>query len=292
MKIVCIVGPTGVGKTKLSINLAHYLNADIINADSTQVYKDLNIATAKIKEEEKEGIKHYLLDIKDINEDYSAFDYQKDGRKILDESIKNNKNVIIVGGTGLYIKALLYDYQFNDLDNTNQYEELTNEEIYHELLKVDPNTDIHKNNRKRVIKALNYYKTNNKPYSEKNNNAKLLYDVIFIGLTTKRETLYDRINNRVDMMFKEGLEFEAYNLYLKKIKSKALLTPIGYKELFMYFDGKTTKDEAIDLIKKRSRHYAKRQYTWFLNQMDIKWFDVDFDYFDKTINEVIKYIDK
>ena len=290
MKIICIVGPTGVGKTKLSIELAHYLDADILNADSTQIYKDLNIATAKIKEEEKEGIKHYLIDTKNILEDYTVFDFQKEGRSILDEHIKNNKNIIIVGGTGLYIKALLYDYQFNDLDNSNQYDDLTNEEVYQKLLEVDPNTDIHKNNRKRVIKALNYYLTNNKPYSEKENKAKLLYDVTFIGLTTKRDILYDIINKRVDKMFAEGLEKEAYEIYKKNIKTKAVLTPIGYKELFMYFDKQITKQEAIDLIKKRSRHYAKRQYTWFLNQMDIKWFDVNYTGFNKTIEEVIKYI--
>ena len=292
MRIVCLVGPTGVGKTKLSISLAHYLNADILNADSTQVYKDLNIATAKITEEEKEGIKHYLIDIKDVNEDYTVFDYQKDGRIVLDEHIKNNKNIIIVGGTGLYVKALLYDYQFNDLDNTNQYDNLSDCEIYQKLLEVDPNTDIHPNNRKRVIKALNYYLTNQKPYSEKDKTSKLLYDVIFIGLTTKREILYERINKRVDMMFDMGLEQEAYQLYKKNIKSKAIMTPIGYKELFMYFDNKITKSEAIDLIKQRSRHYAKRQYTWFLNQMDVKWFDVDFLNFNNTINEVIDYIEK
>ena len=170
MKIICIVGPTGVGKTKLSIMLAKYLDADILNADSTQVFKDLNIATAKITEEEKEGIKHYLLDIKNIDEDYTVYDFQKDGRLILDDHMKNNKNIIIVGGTGLYIKALLYDYKFNNLDNSNQYEDLSNEELYNRLLKIDPNTDIHINNRKRVIKALNYYISNNEPYSEKRKN--------------------------------------------------------------------------------------------------------------------------
>ena len=291
MKIICIVGPTGVGKTKLSIMLAKYLDADILNADSTQVYRGLNIATAKIKEEEKEGIKHYLLDIKNVDEEYTVFDYQKDGRLILDEHIKNNKNIIIVGGTGLYIKALLYDYKFNDLDNNNQYEELSNEELYQELLKIDPNTDIHINNRKRVIKALNYYKTNNEPFSEKEKTDKLLYDVTFIGLTTKRDILYNNINNRVDKMFEEGLEEEAYKLYKKGLKTRAVLTPIGYNELFSYFDKLITMEEVKELMKRRSRHYAKRQYTWFLNQMDVKWFDVDFNDFNNTYNEILKYLD-
>ena len=291
MKIICIVGPTGVGKTKLSIMLAKYLNADILNADSTQVFRDLNIATAKITEEEKEGIKHYLLDIKNIDEDYTVYDFQKDGRIILDEHLKNNKSIIIVGGTGLYIKALLYDYKFNNLDNSNQYEDLSNEELYNRLLKIDPNTDIHINNRKRVIKALNYYISNNEPYSKKEKTDKLLYDVEFIGLRTKRDVLYNNINNRVDKMLEDGLEEEAYKIYKTGIKTKAVLTPIGYNELFSYFDKLITKEEAIELIKRRSRNYAKRQYTWFLNQMDIKWFNVDFNNFNNTYEEILKYLD-
>ena len=290
MKLICIVGPTGVGKTKLSIMLAKYLNADILNADSTQVYKELNIATAKISEEEKEGIKHYLLDIKNINEDYTVFDYQKDGRQIIDEHIKNDKSLVIVGGTGLYIKALLYDYQFNDLDNSNQYEELSNEELYQKLLELDPNTDIHINNRKRVIKAINYYLANNKPYSEKEKTDKLLYDVSFIGLTCPRDILYKNIDLRVDKMFEQGLEKEALNIYKTGIRSKAVLTPIGYKELFSYFDKEISKEDATELIKRRSRHYAKRQYTWFLNQMKVTWFNVDFSNFNNTYEEIIKYL--
>ncbi|MBR3523876.1 MAG: tRNA (adenosine(37)-N6)-dimethylallyltransferase MiaA [Bacilli bacterium] len=290
MKLICIVGPTGVGKTKLSIMLAKYLDADILNADSTQVYKELNIATAKISEEEKEGIKHYLLDIKNIDEDYTVFDYQKDGRQVIDEHIKNNKDLIIVGGTGLYIKALLYDYQFNNLDNSNQYEELSNEELYQKLLKLDPNTDIHINNRKRVIKAINYFLANNKPYSEKEKTDKLLYDVSFIGLTCPRDILYKNIDLRVDNMFKQGLEKEALNIYKTGIRTKAVLTPIGYKELFSYFDKEISLDDAKELIKRRSRHYAKRQYTWFLNQMKVTWFNVDFTNFNNTYNEIIKYL--
>ena len=290
MKIVCIVGPTGVGKTKLSIMLAKKIDADILNADSTQIFKGLNIATAKIKEDEKEGIQHYLMDIKNIDEDYTVFDFQKDGRAILDDHIKNNKSIIIVGGTGLYIKALLYDYKFNDLDNSCQYEELSNEELYQRLLAIDPKTDIHVNNRKRVVKALNYYLTNQKPFSEKEKTDKLLYDVSFIGLTCSRDVLYNNIDLRVDKMFCDGLEQEALDIYKTGIKSKAVLTPIGYKELFSYFDKLITKEEAIELIKRRSRHYAKRQYTWFLNQMDVNWFNVDFSNFDNTYKEITKYL--
>lgn len=281
--IVCIVGPTGVGKTKLSIELAKYYNGIIINADSMQIYKELNIGTAKIKEEEKEGIKHYLFDIKEPTDMYTVYDYQKDLRKLLDDN--KEKNIIIVGGTGLYIKAGLYNYIFDEDDTNNSYESLTNEELYNLVFKKNKDSDIHKNNRKRMIRFLN------KKESFKDKDT-LLYDAKFIGLTTDRETLYNRINDRVYLMIKEGLIEEVKNLYDRNIRSKAILTGIGYKELYEYFDGKISLEEAIELIKQRSRKYAKRQYTWFNNQMNINWFDVNFEDFNKTIEEVINYIGK
>ena len=293
MKVICIVGPTGVGKTKMSIELAKRLNGEVINADSTQVYKGLDVATAKVTEEEKENIPHHLFDIKEIDEDYTVFDYQKDARKEIDELLEKNKTPILVGGTGLYIKAAIYDYKFNEENNNNNlYEDKTNEELYEKLISIDPNTDIHKNNRKRIIRALNYFEENNEPMSKKEKTDKMLYDTVFIGLTTSRDVLYDRINKRVDIMLQNGLEQEAKNLYDKNIRSKAVMTPIGYKELFEYYDGLISKNDAIDLIKQRSRKYAKRQYTWFNNQMNVKWFDVNFDNFEETINNVINYIER
>ena len=291
MKVICIVGPTGVGKTKLSIELAKKLNGEVINTDSTQVYKELDIATAKVTEEEKENIKHHLLDIKNIEEDYTVYDYQRDSRKVINDLLNASKTPILVGGTGLYIKAALYDYKFENNIIYDSYDELTNDELYQKLLKVDPNTDIHKNNRKRVIRSLNYYKQNKIPMSSKEKTNKQLYDIIFIGLTTDRDKLYKRINDRVDIMIKNGLIDEAKKIYDSNIRTKAIMTPIGYKELFEYFDGKSTKEEAIDLIKQRSRRYAKRQYTWFNNQMDINWFNVDFNNFNNTVNEVLKFIE-
>ena len=288
--IVVITGPTGVGKTKMSISLAHYLDGEIINADSTQVYKGLDIATAKVTNDEMEDIKHHLIDIKNIDEDYTVYDYQKDCRKKIEEIKKKNKVPIIVGGTGLYIKAALYDYNFVGNSN-NQYEDISLDDLYKKLLKIDPNTDIHPNNRKRIIRALNYYNDTNKPYSLKEKNSKLIYDdVIFIGLTTNRENLYNIINNRVDKMIDNGMLEEVKKIYDLNIRSKAIMTPIGYKELFEYFDGNIKYEEAINLIKQRSRRYAKRQYTWFNHQMDIKWFEVDYGSFNNTINDVIKYI--
>ena len=291
-KVICIVGPTGVGKTKLSIELAKKLNGEIINADSTQVYKGMDIATAKVTEEEKEGIVHHLFDIKEIEENYTVFDYQKDCRLKIKEIEEKGKMPILVGGTGLYIKAALYDYKFEDENILNEYSEYTDEELYNKLLSIDPNTEIHMNNRKRVIRALNYYDNTNTTLSSKEKTDKLLYDVLFIGLTTDREILYDRINKRVNIMLENGLLEEAKKIYDTNIRSKAVLTPIGYKELFEYFDGKSTLEESIELIKQRSRKYAKRQYTWNNHQIPVNWFDVDFNNFDNTVKEVIDFINK
>lgn len=290
--VIVITGPTAVGKTKLSVELAKKINGEVINADSTQVYKGLDIATAKIKENEKEGIVHHLFDIKDITEDYTVYDYQKDARKLIDDILKKGKTPILVGGTGLYIKACLYDYKFEQDVKFNDYSTLTNEQIYNKLKLVDKNIDIHVNNRKRLVNALNYYELTGKLFSEKEKTDKLLYDTIFIGLTIDRTLLYDRINKRVDIMVKEGLIEESLKIYKSNIRTKAVMTPIGYKELFNYFDGVKSMDECIELIKQNSRKYAKRQYTWFNNQMDINWFNVDLDNFDNTINEVYNYIKK
>ena len=290
MKVICIVGPTAVGKTKLSIELAKIYNGEIINADSTQVYKDLDIATAKVTKKEMEGIKHHLFDIKDITEDYTVYEYQKDARNKIDELIKKNKTPILVGGTGLYIKACLYDYKFEEETMKNDYSSYSNEELYNKLLSIDSETKIHINNRKRVERALDYYYSNNKIFSSKEKTNKLLYDTIFIGLTTNRENLYNRINNRVDIMIKDGLIDEAKKIYDTNVRTKAVLTPIGYKELFPYFEKKESLENSIELIKQRSRRYAKRQYTWFNNQMKINWFNTNYEDFNKTVEEIKKFI--
>lgn len=285
--VIVIAGPTGVGKTELSLYIASKINGEIINADSTQVYKDMNIATNKVTD--TKGIPHHLLDIMDINKDYSVFDFQQDARKIIDDILSRGKTPILVGGTGLYLKATLYDYEFDD-KTSNQYEGISNDELYKKLLEVDPETTIHLNNRVRIISALNYYEANHKPYSDKKKCSKLLYDTLFIGLTTERDILYYKINQRVDKMLTEGLEDEARLLYDSGVRSKAVMTPIGYKELFEYFDGNSTFEDAVELIKQRSRHYAKRQYTWFNNQMDLKWFKTNYEDFNKTCEEVLEYI--
>ena len=287
--VIVIVGPTGVGKTKLSIELAKKLNGEIINADSTQVYKGMDIGTAKVTKEEMDGVVHHLLDIKNIDEDYTVYDYQKDSRKCIDEITSRGHIPIMVGGTGLYIKASLYNYEFKDEESKSYVSDtLSNDELYDMLLKIDPNTTIHKNNRKRVMRALNYYYANGKIMD--NHSDKLLYDAVFIGLTTDRDTLYNRINERVDVMVNNGLLDEANRIYKSNIRSKAVMTPICYKELFPYFEGTKELNECLDDIRQASRKYAKRQYTWNKHQFDVKWFDVDFDNFSNTVDNVLEYI--
>ncbi len=281
--IICVVGPTGVGKTKMSVELAKKYNGIIVNCDAMQVYKEMDIATAKVTKEEKEGIKHYLFDICNLEDNYTIFDYQKDARKIIEEN--KNKNIIFVGGSGLYLKSALFDYRFSNDEDNNTYDNLTNEELYDLCVKKDKDMNIHVNNRKRLIRFLNRKEEN---VAE----PKLLYkNVYFIGLTTSRDKLYKIINERVDKMMENGLLKEAKYFYDKKVNCKALNTVIGYKELFKYFNNECTLEEALDLIKKNSRHYAKRQYTWFNNQMNIEWFDVFYDNFNNTVEEVIKFID-
>ena len=291
--IIVIAGPTAVGKTKLSVELAKKIIGEIINADSTQVYRGMDIGTAKVTEEEKENISHYLFDIKDIDEDYTVYDYQKDCRECISDILKKGKVPILVGGTGLYIKAALYNYEFKDEDTTYDFSNLSNEEVYNKLKELDPNCDIHINNRKRVERALTYILNNNSSIRNNTKGNDLIYDdVLFIGLTTDRDILYDRINKRVDVMVNQGLIDEAKKIYDSNIRSKAVMTPICYKELFDYFDNKITLDESLDLIRQRSRKYAKRQYTWFNHQIPIKWFNVDFNNFNNTMDEVYRYIKK
>lgn len=281
--ILCVVGPTGVGKTKMSIELAKKYNAIIINCDAMQVYKGLDIGTAKIKESEKEGIPHYLFDIKNVEDNYTIYDYQKDVRKLLDQF--KDRNIVFVGGSGLYLKAALYDYRFLEEEGRSDYSKYTNEELYKMVLEKDPNTLIHPNNRVRLERFLD------KKLLEKIEPVPL-YKHFIIGLTTDRDLLYDRINKRVDIMVEDGLIEEAKYYYDKKMYSKSLMTGIGYKELYAYFDGTISLEQALEIIKQNSRRYAKRQYTFFKHQFDVKWFSVNFNDFTKTVEDVIQYVEE
>lgn len=285
--IIVIVGPTGVGKTQLSVELAKKLDAEIINADSMQVYRNLDIGTAKIKEEEKQGIPHHLFDIVDVGYCYTVYDYQKDCQKKIDEIVSRGKRVIMVGGTGLYIKASLFNYEFKEGTKQDLFLEYSNQALLEEIKKYDPNCSIHINNRKRLVRMLNKYQ-NDEPITQ--NGTVPLYPMILIGLTTTREMLYEKINQRVDKMLQDGLIQEVSSFYDQNIESKAIKTGIGYKELYDYFDGNKTLEEAIELIKKNSRHYAKRQYTFFHHQLPVVWFHTNYQNFHKTIEEVLAFI--
>ncbi len=282
--IIAIVGPTGVGKTKMSIELAKYYNACVINADAVQVYRGLDIGSAKVSEEEKEGVKHYLFDIKEPNQEYSVKDYQNDARHILKDNI--NKNVIFCGGTGLYLNAVLKDYRFYEDEKNETYDNYSTSELAQMVLDKYPDSKIDINNRVRLIRALNKRVVDNiKP-------VMLYEDVIIIGLTTQRDRLYDIINSRVEEMFEKGLITEVKELVKKYPNSKVLNRAIGYKEVIGYLNEEYSLEYTKELIKKNSRHYAKRQYTWFNNQMNVTWFDVSYDNFSVTVQAVKKYIDE
>ena len=282
--IIAVVGPTGVGKTKMSVELAKYYNAFVVNSDAVQVYREMDIGSAKVKEEEKDGVKHYLFDIKNPDEEYTVKDYQKDARDILDKN--KGKNIIFCGGTGLYLSAALMDYRFYDDEADDSYDDLTNEELYKMVMEKNPNLQVDPHNRVRLIRALN---RKDMPVVE----PKLLYEnVNIIGLTTQRDKLYDIINARVDEMFTSGLVDEVRSLLKKYPSSRVLNSAIGYKEVIGYLNNAYDLESAKELIKKNSRHYAKRQYTWFNNKMNVTWFSVNYDNFNETIKEVIDYIDE
>ena len=285
--IIIIIGPTGVGKTKMSIELAKKIDAEIINGDSVAIYKKLDIGSAKPTIEERNQVVHHLIDICDVEDEYSVFSYQKDVRRLIEEITARNKRVIIVGGTGLYIKAALYNYVFTEVTSYNNYEKLSNEEILNEIKKYTTDDLPHINNRKRLIRLLNKYE--NKEEITKNKNQSL-YPIKTIGLTTDRNYLYERINARVDIMLQQGLLKEVEALKEKYSNSRILNSAIGYKEFVDYFSNNKSLEEVVEQIKLNSRRYAKRQYTFFKHQFETQWFNVNFQDFSKTIEEVYEYI--
>ncbi|MEH7084154.1 tRNA (adenosine(37)-N6)-dimethylallyltransferase MiaA [Neobacillus drentensis] len=298
-KLLVIIGPTAVGKTKLSIEMAKRYNGEIISGDSMQIYRGMDIGTAKIKQEEMEGIPHYLIDIKEPTENFSVAEFQLLVRAKIDEIAQKGKLPIIVGGTGLYIQSVIYDYQFSDVPGDEAYrltleervKEIGHEALYKELLEVDPDSaaQIHPNNVRRVIRALEIFHLTGKTMQEFQHTQQpdLLYDTAIIGLTMEREKLYERINYRVDIMVEEGLIEEVKRLYQQGLRDCQSIQAIGYKELFAYFDGKIALDEAIANLKQNSRRYAKRQLTWFRNKMDVVWFDMtDVENVSKKIKEI------
>lgn len=283
--VIAIVGPTAVGKTALSIELAKKLDGEIINGDSMQVYRDLNIGTAKITPEEMDGVPHHLLDILEPTDSFSVADYQQAVREKITEIQARGKMPIIVGGTGLYVQAVLYDFRFTEekIDEGvreayyTALEQVGPEAMHARLAAVDPETakTIHPNNTRRVIRALEMAEHSDvkKSNDAQHQGEKALYHHLIIGLNMDREKLYERINLRVDMMLEQGLVDEVRDLYDCDIRDVQAIRAIGYKELYDYFDGRETFEQAIENLKQNSRRYAKRQLTYFRNKMDITWYD-------------------
>lgn len=295
VKGLVIAGPTGVGKTDLSIKLAKLLNADIISADSAQIYKGMDIGTAKITAEEMQGVKHYMLDVVEPIKKYSVGDYQTAVDNILNEKERENKNIILTGGTGLYIGSItegLSDLPAGDPILREELLKLDSEELYKKLMELDPQAaeDIHINNRRRVERALEVCMLTGDKFSVlskkniKNNN----YNFLKVALERDREYLYERINLRVDIMLEKGLEQEVRALYEKYGENLRKINIIGYTELIEYFNGQVSYEEAVENIKRNSRRYAKRQFTWFKNDPTYVWFDLDKLSEEEIINSIIK----
>ncbi|MDQ0253625.1 tRNA dimethylallyltransferase [Evansella vedderi] len=299
--LVVIVGPTAVGKTETGITLAKNLNGEIISGDSMQVYRGMDIGTAKVTEEEMEGIPHYLIDIKDPLESFSVAEFQQRAKEYIQTIHDKNKLPLIVGGTGLYVNSVIYDYDFSksegdeafreELENyANQY---GNEALHEKLKEIDPVSykELHPNNVRRVIRALEVFHLTGKTIGERPQQPVTSpYNTIIVGLTMEREKLYERINLRVDMMVKEGLIEEAERLYNQGIHDCQSVQAIGYKEIYEYLRGDVSKEEAIETLKRNSRRYAKRQLTWFRNKMDITWFDMTKDR-KKKVREINHFVE-
>ena len=276
--IVC--GPTGSGKTGVAKRLADFYHVPIINADAFQIYKEMNIGTAKIEKDDPYYKLHYLLDIKEPSESFSVMEYQKLFRETVEELSKKYKDIIVCGGTGLYIRASIYDYVFKEEQevDVSDLEEMDNDELYELLMKLDPESTktIHKNNRKRVIRAIAFKRSEGISKSENisSQEHKLIYDEIkILMLNPNREILYDSINKRVDEMFEKGLVNEVEQLINKYQLSNTAKAAIGYKEVIDYLNGELSLEECKELIKKRTRNYAKRQVTFFKNQFELEMFD-------------------
>jgi tRNA dimethylallyltransferase len=303
-KLLVIIGPTAVGKTKSSIELAKLYNGEIISGDSMQIYRGMDIGTAKIKPEEMEGIPHHLIDIREPHESFSVAEFQQLVRREIEEISGKGKLPIIVGGTGLYIQSVIYDYQFSDasadeafrIELEEKAKEIGSDALHHELEKIDPASavQIHPNNVRRVIRALEVYHCTGRTMSEyqKEQEPDLLYDTALVGLTMDRELLYERINARVDLMMREGLLDEVNNLHQLGLRGCQSIQAIGYKEIYDFLDGLISLDEAVENLKQNSRRYAKRQLTWFRNKMDVQWFDMtDLRNFSKKLTEISQFVE-
>ncbi|WP_216827904.1 tRNA (adenosine(37)-N6)-dimethylallyltransferase MiaA [Alkalihalobacterium elongatum] len=302
-KLVVIVGPTAVGKTKVGIELAKRLNGEIISGDSMQVYRKMDIGTAKVTVNEMDDIPHHLIDIKEPTEPFSVAEFKDLVQPLISSINEQGKLPFIVGGTGLYINSVIQNFNFantpTDLQFREEMEQFVKEhgveKLHHKLKDVDSVSyaSIHPNNYRRVIRALEVIKRTGKTLSEyqQTQTTESPYDFVFIGLTMERDILYERINHRVDLMVEQGLIEEAKNLYKKGVRDCQSVQAIGYKEIYEYIEGKVSKEEAIETLKRNSRRYAKRQYTWFRNKANVHWFDMTDANFIKKITEIQHFIE-
>ncbi len=296
-KLIIISGPTCTGKSSLSIKLAKQIGGEVISADSIQVYKGLDIGSAKITTKEMQGVKHHLIDVLEPNEDFNVYIFKEMANAALEEIYANDHIPIIVGGTGFYIQSILYDIDFCKEDNSKVRYELERELkekgsvfLYNILKEIDPKSceKIHPNNTKRVIRAIEYYRLNNKPISEHNEEERLkksVFDANYFVLTDERDKLYERINNRVDTMLEQGLVNEVKGLLDAGLDVNSnSMQGIGYKEIVEHLTLDVPLEEAIDTIKKNTRHFAKRQLTWFRRERDVNWIDISkYDYDNERI---------
>lgn len=285
-KVIVICGPTASGKTKLSIEVAKKVNGEIVSADSMQIYKDMNIGTAKPTTEEKQGIKHYLLDFVSPDKRYSVAEYKKDAISAIDEIIGKGKVPIVVGGTGLYVNSLIYGIEYPNIDFDIEYRDKLYkiaeneglEKLYELAKKIDPEAirNISQNDKKRICRILEIYNSTGKTKTQQEIDSRKngpKYDYLLFGINMDREKLYDRINKRVDIMMEDGLINEVKNIMVKYNEFPTAMQGLGYKEVVEYLKGDTTKEEMTEKIKMETRRYAKRQITWFKRYENIKWID-------------------
>ena len=283
-KVIVICGPTASGKTALSIELAKKINGEIISSDSMQIYKDMNIGTAKPTQEEMQGIQHYLLDFVEPNQRYSVAEYKKDAENAIEKILSKGKIPIVVGGTGLYVDSLIYGIEYQEIKLDEEYrKELEKrveaeglEELYNEAQKIDPQSieKISRNDKKRILRILEIYKATGKNKTEQEIESRkngVKYDYKVFAINMEREKLYERINMRVDIMIKNGLIEEVENLLEKYNEFPTAMQGLGYKEVVEYLQGKTSKEEMIEKIKRETRRYAKRQLTWFRKNKQTIW---------------------
>ena len=298
-KVIVICGPTASGKTALSIELAKKVNGEIVSADSMQIYKDMNIGTAKPTIEEMQGIKHYLLDFVSPDERYSVADYKTDAKKSIKKILKEGKIPIIVGGTGLYVDSLIYEIEYPNIEFDENYRKELEEQVrkegldklYEQAKLIDPQAveKISKNDTKRILRVLEIYHATGKTKTEQeieSRKKEVEYDYKVFALNWNRQTLYERINKRVDIMIKQGLIEEVEKISRKYNKFPTAMQGLGYKEVVEYLEGFLTKEEMIEKIKKETRHYAKRQLTWFRKNKQTIWLNGE-DSIQKNIEIIL-----